>query len=341
VTEDHISEVVSMITGIPVNKIAKAELNQLSNLGKTISAKVIGQNEAVSKVVKAIQRNRAGIKDPNKPIGSFIFLGQTGVGKTQLAKILSTELFNGTDSLIRIDMSEYMEKFAISRLIGAPPGYVGYEEGGQLTEKVRRKPYSVILLDEVEKAHPDILNMLLQVLDEGSLTDSLGRKIDFKNTVIIMTSNLGSRQVKDFGNGVGFGTEAVKSQESKNIINIIEKSLKKAFSPEFLNRVDEIIIFNSLEKEDLKKIILIELEKLKARIKDLGYEIKISAKAINFLCEKGYDKKFGARPLKRAIQNYVEDLIAEEIVQSKIKEGNNLKIDWNGKSKKLSLVSMK
>ena len=341
VTEDHISEVVSMITGIPVNKIAKAELNQLSNLGKTISAKVIGQNEAVSKVVKAIQRNRAGIKDPNKPIGSFIFLGQTGVGKTQLAKILSTELFNGTDSLIRIDMSEYMEKFAISRLIGAPPGYVGYEEGGQLTEKVRRKPYSVILLDEVEKAHPDILNMLLQVLDEGSLTDSLGRKIDFKNTVIIMTSNLGSRQVKDFGNGVGFGTEAVKSQESKNIKNIIEKSLKKAFSPEFLNRVDEIVIFNSLEKEDLKKIISIELEKLKVRIKDLGYEIKISAKAVNFLCEKGYDKKFGARPLKRAIQNYVEDLIAEEIVQSKIKEGNNLKIDWNGKSKRLSLVSMK
>ena len=328
-----------MITGIPINKIAKAELNQLSKLDKNISGKVIGQEEAVSKVVKAIQRNRAGIKDPNKPIGSFIFLGQTGVGKTQLAKILSNELFNGADSLIRVDMSEYMEKFAVSRLIGAPPGYVGYEEGGQLTEKVRRKPYSVILLDEIEKAHPDIFNMLLQILDEGVITDSLGRKIDFKNTVIIMTSNLGARQVKDFGNGVGFGTEAVKAQESKNIRGTIEKSLKKAFSPEFLNRIDEIVIFNSLEKEDLRKIISIELEKLKLRVKDLGYEIKISTKAINFLCEKGYDKKYGARPLKRAIQNYVEDLIAEEIVQSKLKKGNKIKIDWNGKSKKLNLIS--
>jgi ATP-dependent Clp protease ATP-binding subunit ClpC len=341
VTEDDISEVVSMITGIPINKIAKAELNQLSKLDKNISGKVIGQDEAVSKVVKAIQRNRAGIKDPNKPIGSFIFLGQTGVGKTQLAKILSSELFNGADSLIRVDMSEYMEKFAISRLIGAPPGYVGYEEGGQLTEKVRRKPYSVILLDEIEKAHPDVFNMLLQILDEGVMTDSLGRKIDFKNTIIIMTSNLGARQVKDFGNGVGFGTEAVKSQESKNIRSTIEKSLKKAFSPEFLNRIDEIVIFNSLEKEDLKKIISIELEKLKSRIKDLGYEIKISTKAVNFLCEKGYDKKYGARPLKRAIQNYIEDLIAEEIVQSKLKKGNNIKIDWNGKSEKLELISLK
>jgi ATP-dependent Clp protease ATP-binding subunit ClpC len=341
VTEDDISEVVSMITGIPINKIAKAELNQLSKLDKNISGKVIGQDEAVGKVVKAIQRNRAGIKDPNKPIGSFIFLGQTGVGKTQLAKILSSELFNGADSLIRVDMSEYMEKFAISRLIGAPPGYVGYEEGGQLTEKVRRKPYSVILLDEIEKAHPDVFNMLLQILDEGVMTDSLGRKIDFKNTIIIMTSNLGARQVKDFGNGVGFGTEAVKSQESKNIRSTIEKSLKKAFSPEFLNRIDEIVIFNSLEKEDLKKIISIELEKLKSRIKDLGYEIKISTKAVNFLCEKGYDKKYGARPLKRAIQNYIEDLIAEEIVQSKLKKGNNIKIDWNGKSEKLDLISLK
>ena len=322
VDENDISEVVSMITGIPVNKIAKAELKELNNLGNSISGKVIGQEEAVNKVVKAIQRNRAGIKDPNKPIGSFIFLGQTGVGKTQLAKILSSELFNGSDSLIRIDMSEYMEKFAVSRLIGAPPGYVGYEEGGQLTEKVRRKPYSVILLDEVEKAHPDIFNMLLQVLDEGSLTDSLGRKVDFKNTVIIMTSNLGARQVKDFGNGVGFGTESMKSQEAKNIKSTIEKSLKKAFSPEFLNRVDEIVVFNSLEKNDLKKIINIELEKLKKRLNELGYEIKISAKALSFLCEKGFDKKYGARPLKRAIQNYVEDLIAEEIVKSNIKEGN-------------------
>ncbi|MBT5392587.1 MAG: ATP-dependent Clp protease ATP-binding subunit, partial [Flavobacteriaceae bacterium] len=340
VNESDISEVVSMITGIPVNKIAKAELKELNNLNKIISDKVIGQNEAVNKVVKAIQRNRAGIKDPNKPIGSFIFLGQTGVGKTQLAKILSSELFSGSDSLIRIDMSEYMEKFAVSRLIGAPPGYVGYEEGGQLTEKVRRKPYSVILLDEVEKAHPDIFNMLLQVLDEGSLTDSLGRKVDFKNTVIIMTSNLGARQVKDFGNGVGFGTESMKSQESKNIKNTIEKSLKKAFSPEFLNRVDEIVIFNSLEKEDLKKIISIELDKLKNRLKDLGYSLKISSKALSFLCEKGFDKKYGARPLKRAIQNYVEDLIAEEIVKSKIKEGSSIKIDHDSKSLKLKIIKL-
>jgi ATP-dependent Clp protease ATP-binding subunit ClpC len=330
-----------MITGIPVNKIAKAELNQLSKLDKKISGKVIGQEEAVNKVVKAIQRNRAGIKDPNKPIGSFIFLGQTGVGKTQLAKILSSELFNGTDSLIRIDMSEYMEKFAISRLIGAPPGYVGYEEGGQLTEKVRRKPYSVILLDEVEKAHPDIFNMLLQVLDEGTLTDSLGRKVDFKNTVIIMTSNLGARQVKDFGNGVGFGTEAVKSQESKNIRGTIEKSLKKAFSPEFLNRVDEIVIFNSLEKEDLKKIIDIELQTLVKRTNELGYKIKISKKAVNFLCEKGYDKKYGARPLKRAIQKYVEDLLADEIVKSKLNIGDAIIMDWDGKSDYLTTEKSK
>jgi ATP-dependent Clp protease ATP-binding subunit ClpC len=341
VTEDDISEVVSMITGIPVNKIAKAELNQLSKLDKKISGKVIGQQEAVNKVVKAIQRNRAGIKDPNKPIGSFIFLGQTGVGKTQLAKILSSELFNGSDSLIRIDMSEYMEKFAISRLIGAPPGYVGYEEGGQLTEKVRRKPYSVILLDEVEKAHPDIFNMLLQVLDEGTLTDSLGRKVDFKNTVIIMTSNLGARQVKDFGNGVGFGTEAVKSQESKNIRGTIEKSLKKAFSPEFLNRVDEIVIFNSLEKEDLKKIIDIELQTLVKRTNELGYKIKISKKALNFLCEKGYDKKYGARPLKRAIQKYVEDLLADEIVKSKLNIGDAIIMDWDGKSDYLTTEKSK
>jgi len=341
VTEDDISHVVSMITGIPINKIAKAELSQLSNLDKKIEGRVIGQKEAVTKVVKAIQRNRAGVKDPNKPIGSFIFLGQTGVGKTQLAKILSDELFNGNDSLIRIDMSEYMEKFAVSRLIGAPPGYVGYEEGGQLTEKVRRKPYSVILLDEVEKAHPDIFNMLLQVLDEGTLTDSLGRKIDFKNTVIIMTSNLGAKEVKDFGNGVGFGTEAIKAQESKNVRKTIEKSLKKAFSPEFLNRVDEIVYFNTLEKEDLKKIINIELQTLLKRIKDLGYDVKISSKALNFLCDKGFDKKYGARPLKRAIQKYVEDLLAEEIVKTKLSVGDAIKIDWDGKSDKLTTKKSK
>ena len=341
VTEDDISHVVSMITGIPINKIAKAELNQLSNLNKKIEQRVIGQKEAVLKVVKAIQRNRAGVKDPNKPIGSFIFLGQTGVGKTQLAKILSDELFNGNDSLIRIDMSEYMEKFAVSRLIGAPPGYVGYEEGGQLTEKVRRKPYSVILLDEVEKAHPDIFNMLLQVLDEGTLTDSLGRKIDFKNTVIIMTSNLGAKEVKDFGNGVGFGTEAIKAQESKNVRKTIEKSLKKAFSPEFLNRIDEIVYFNILEKEDLKKIINIELQTLLKRIKDIGYDVKISSKALNFLCDKGFDIKYGARPLKRAIQKYVEDLLAEEIVKTKLSVGDAIKIDWDGKSDKLTTKKSK
>ncbi len=339
VTEDDISEVVSMITGIPVNKIAKAELNQLSSLENKIEGRVIGQEEAVKKVVKAIQRNRAGIKDPNKPIGSFIFLGQTGVGKTQLAKVLSDELFNGVDSLIRIDMSEYMEKFAVSRLIGAPPGYIGYEEGGQLTEKVRRKPYSVILLDEVEKAHPDVFNMLLQVLDEGVLTDSLGRKVDFKNTVIIMTSNIGAREVKDFGNGVGFGTESLKAQESKNIRKTIEKSLKKAFSPEFLNRVDEIVVFNSLNKEDLKKIIEIEINLLLKRTKEIGYNISISKKAIDFICEKGFDKKYGARPLKRAIQKYVEDLLAEEIVKTQLSLGDTIKIDWDGKSK--SLVSLK
>ena len=339
VNEDDISEVVSMITGIPVNKIAKAELKQLSNLENKIEGRVIGQEEAVKTVVKAIQRNRAGIKDPNKPIGSFIFLGQTGVGKTQLAKILSDELFNGMDSLIRIDMSEYMEKFAVSRLIGAPPGYIGYEEGGQLTEKVRRKPYSVILLDEVEKAHPDVFNMLLQVLDEGVLTDSLGRKIDFKNTVIIMTSNIGAREVKDFGNGVGFGTESLKAQESKNIRKTIEKSLKKAFSPEFLNRVDEIVVFNSLDKNDLKKIIEIEIELLLKRTKEIGYNISISKKAIDFICDKGFDKKYGARPLKRAIQKYVEDLLAEEIVKTQLNLGDTIKIDWDGKSRKL--VSLK
>ena len=339
VNDDDISEVVSMITGIPVNKIAKAELNQLSNLENKIEGRVIGQEEAVKTVVKAIQRNRAGIKDPNKPIGSFIFLGQTGVGKTQLAKILSDELFNGMDSLIRIDMSEYMEKFAVSRLIGAPPGYIGYEEGGQLTEKVRRKPYSVILLDEVEKAHPDVFNMLLQVLDEGVLTDSLGRKIDFKNTVIIMTSNIGAREVKDFGNGVGFGTESLKAQESKNIRKTIEKSLKKAFSPEFLNRVDEIVVFNSLDKNDLKKIIEIEIELLLKRTKEIGYNISISKKAIDFICDKGFDKKYGARPLKRAIQKYVEDLLAEEIVKTQLNLGDTIKIDWDGKSRKL--VSLK
>jgi len=327
VTEENVAEVVSMMTGIPVNRIAQTEGNKLSLLPKLINGKVIGQDEAVSKVVKAIQRNRAGLKDPNKPIGSFIFLGQTGVGKTQLAKVLAGELFDSTDALIRIDMSEYMEKFAISRLVGAPPGYVGYEEGGQLTEKVRRKPYAVILLDEIEKAHPDVFNMLLQVLDDGFLTDSLGRKIDFSNTIIIMTSNIGARKLKDFGTGVGFGTAAQKQQESANARGVIENALKKAFAPEFLNRIDDVVVFNTLEKEDIDKIIDIELEKLLNRISELGYKLKLSKKARNFIAEKGFDKQYGARPLKRAIQKYVEDAIAEEIIKSNVQEGDSITMD--------------
>jgi len=329
VNEENVAEVVSMMTGIPVNRIAQTEGNKLSVLPELINGKVIGQDKAVSKVVKAIQRNRAGLKDPSKPIGSFIFLGQTGVGKTQLAKVLASELFDSSDSLIRIDMSEYMEKFAISRLVGAPPGYVGYEEGGQLTEKVRRKPYAVILLDEIEKAHPDVYNMLLQVLDDGFLTDSLGRKIDFSNTIIIMTSNVGARKLKDFGNGVGFGTSAQKMQESSNARSVIENALKKAFAPEFLNRIDDVVVFNTLEKNDIDKIIDIELDKLVNRIVELGYKLKLSKKAKNFIAEKGFDKQYGARPLKRAIQKYVEDLIAEEIIKSNIQSGDTISIDLN------------
>ncbi|WP_340076432.1 ATP-dependent Clp protease ATP-binding subunit [Leptobacterium sp. I13] len=327
VTEDHVADVVSMMSGIPVNRIAQTESNKLANLPDLIKNKVIGQDEAVNKVARAIQRNRAGLKDPNKPIGSFIFLGQTGVGKTQLAKILAQELFDSEDTLIRIDMSEYMEKFAVSRLIGAPPGYVGYEEGGQLTEKVRRKPYAVVLLDEVEKAHPDVFNMLLQVLDDGYLTDSLGRKIDFRNTIIIMTSNIGSRQLKDFGQGVGFGTSARKSQAEEYQKSVIENALKKAFAPEFLNRIDDVVVFNSLSKEHINQIIDIELDKLYARIKDIGYTLSLSKKAKDYIADKGFDEQYGARPLKRAIQKYVEDALAEEIVNSKIQEGDSIFID--------------
>ena len=335
VSEDNVADVVSMMTGIPVNRIAQTEINKLSQLPNLIKGKVIGQDQAVSKVVKAIQRNRAGLKDPNKPIGSFIFLGQTGVGKTQLAKILAKELFDSEDSLVRIDMSEYMEKFAISRLIGAPPGYVGYEEGGQLTEKVRRKPYAVILLDEIEKAHPDVFNMLLQVLDDGYLTDSLGRKIDFRNSIIIMTSNIGARKLKDFGQGVGFGTSAREAQAADNAKSIIENALKKAFAPEFLNRIDDVVVFNTLEKEDIDKIIDIELEKLLLRIQNLGYKLTISKTAKNYIAEKGFDKQYGARPLKRAIQKYVEDLLAEEIINSSLKEGDEISLDFNKKSEEL------
>jgi ATP-dependent Clp protease ATP-binding subunit ClpC len=337
VTEDNVADVVSMMTGIPVNRIAQTESNKLAKLPQLIKGKVIGQDEAVSKVVKAIQRNRAGLKDPNKPIGSFIFLGQTGVGKTQLAKVLARELFDSEDALVRIDMSEYMEKFAISRLIGAPPGYVGYEEGGQLTEKVRRKPYAVILLDEIEKAHPDVFNMLLQVLDDGYLTDSLGRKIDFRNTIIIMTSNIGARKLKDFGQGVGFGTAAKTAQADDNSRSIIENALKKAFAPEFLNRIDDVMVFNALEKEDINKIIDIELSHLIKRIKDLGYELKLSKKAKDYIAEKGFDKQYGARPLKRAIQKYIEDALAEEIINSQLQDGDTIIMDLDASSDELTI----
>ena len=337
VTEDNVADVVSMMTGVPVNRIAQTEINKLAELPSLIKGKVIGQDEAVGKVVKAIQRNRAGLKDPNKPIGSFIFLGQTGVGKTQLAKILSRELFDNEDALIRIDMSEYMEKFAVSRLIGAPPGYVGYEEGGQLTEKVRRKPYAVILLDEVEKAHPDVFNMLLQVLDDGYLTDSLGRKIDFRNTIIIMTSNIGARKLKDFGQGVGFGTAAKKSSVDDDARGVIESALKKAFAPEFLNRVDDVVIFNPLEQEDIYKIIDIELEKLFGRIGALGYDLRLTKKAKDFIAEKGFDKQYGARPLNRAIQKYIEDALAEEIITSHISEGDKIFMDFDEDKKELTI----
>ena len=337
VSEDNVADVVSMMTGVPVNRIAQTESNKLAELPELINGKVIGQDEAVAKVVKAIQRNRAGLKDPNKPIGSFIFLGQTGVGKTQLAKVLSRELFDSEESLIRIDMSEYMEKFAISRLVGAPPGYVGYEEGGQLTEKVRRKPYAVVLLDEIEKAHPDVFNMLLQVLDDGYLTDSLGRKIDFRNTIIIMTSNIGARKLKDFGTGIGFGTASQKSQEDANARAVIQNALKKSFAPEFLNRIDDVVVFNALEKEDINKIIDIELEKLLIRIKGLGYELELTNTAKDFIADKGFDKQYGARPLKRAIQKYVEDALAEEIITSKLKEGDKIIMDLNNDTKEITI----
>ena len=337
VNEDNIADVVSMMTNVPVNKIVKSEKNKLSKLSGLIGKKLIGQKDAIEKVVKAIQRNRAGLKAPDKPIGSFIFLGQTGVGKTQLAKILASEIFESEENLIRIDMSEYMEKFAVSRLVGAPPGYVGYEEGGQLSEKVRRRPYSVILLDEVEKAHPDIFNMLLQVLDDGFLTDSLGRKVDFQNTIIIMTSNIGARQVKDFGSGLGFETASQKAQSSEIEKGVIQKELKKTFSPEFLNRIDDIVIFNALEPKDIRLIVDIELVKLIERVQKLSYEISITDSAKDFIAEKGYDSKFGARPLNRAIQKHVEDLIAENVVNNTLKEQDQIIIDKNEKEDALKL----
>ncbi|WP_199121419.1 ATP-dependent Clp protease ATP-binding subunit [Pedobacter sp. ASV28] len=340
VTEDNVAEVVSMMTGIPLQRVGQTDSNKLLNMYDTIATKIIGQDDAIKKLTKAIQRTRAGLKDPKKPIGSFIFLGPTGVGKTELAKELARFMFDSDDSLIQIDMSEYMEKFAVSRLVGAPPGYVGYEEGGQLTEKVRRKPYAVVLLDEIEKAHPDVFNILLQVLDEGQLTDSLGRKVDFRNTIIIMTSNIGARQLKDFGAGVGFSTSAKVNQNEEHSRGVIENALKRAFAPEFLNRIDDVVVFNTLGKEEIFKIIDIELKALFGRVNTLGYQIKLTDVAKEFIAEKGFDISFGARPLKRAIQKYLEDPIAEEILKGVVNEGDTLEVDYD-KAKEQIVVSSK
>jgi ATP-dependent Clp protease ATP-binding subunit ClpC len=337
VTADHVEEVVAMMTGIPVQRIAEKESGRLARMEDDLEGKVIGQDQAIHKVVKAIKRNRAGLKDPDKPIGSFIFLGPTGVGKTQLAKELAKSLFDSDDALVRIDMSEYMEKFAISRLIGAPPGYIGYEEGGQLTEKIRRHPYSIILLDEIEKAHPDVFNLLLQALDNGQLTDSLGRRVDFRNTIMIMTSNIGARQLQDFGVGVGFSTSSRTNTETDAKKGVIEAALKKAFAPEFLNRIDDVIVFNSLSREHIHQIIDLELDKLFDRIKSLGYGIKLSDAAKDSIADKGFDAKFGARPLKRAIQKYLEDPLAEEIINAKLKPGDLIEVDFNKADDKISV----
>jgi ATP-dependent Clp protease ATP-binding subunit ClpC len=327
VTEDHVGEVIAMMTGIPVRKVNMNEGDKILKMGDSLRGRIVGQDAAVEKLVKAIQRTRVGLKDPNKPIGTFIFLGPTGVGKTELAKTLTEYLFDKEDALIRIDMSEYMEKFSISRLVGAPPGYVGYEEGGQLTEKVRRKPYSVVLLDEIEKAHPDVFNILLQVLDDGILTDSLGRRVDFRNTIIIMTSNIGVRDLKDFGAGIGFATKSRVENQDDLVKSTIQNALKKTFSPEFLNRLDDVIVFNSLAREDLHKIIDISLNKLFKRITNIGYSMELTDKAKDFLAEKGYDQQYGARPLNRAIQKYVEDPLAEEILKGTMSEGDVILVD--------------
>jgi ATP-dependent Clp protease ATP-binding subunit ClpC len=341
VTDDNVAEVVAMMTGIPVQRIAQKESGRLVTMATNLEGRVIGQEEAVKKVVKAIQRNRAGLKDPNKPIGSFIFLGPTGVGKTQLAKELAKYLFDSEDAMIRIDMSEYMEKFAVSRLIGAPPGYVGYEEGGQLTEKVRRRPYSIILLDEIEKAHPDVFNLLLQALDDGQMTDSLGRRIDFRNTIIVMTSNIGARQLSDFGTGVGFGTQAKSEAIERDTKGIVEAALRKAFAPEFLNRIDDVVMFNSLKREDIHKIIDIELAKLYGRINELGFKIELTEEAKDYIADNGFDEKFGARPLKRAIQKYLEDPLAEEIIKSNLVEGDTIQVALDNVKKELIIKVVK
>jgi len=335
ITEEHIAEVVSMMTGIPVMRMVEAESLKLRRMGEDLKGAVVGQDEAILKVVKAIQRNRVGLKDPKKPVGSFIFLGPTGVGKTELARALARYMFDSDDALIRMDMSEYMEKFSISRLIGAPPGYVGYEEGGQLTERVRRKPYSVVLLDEIEKAHPDVFNILLQVLDDGQLTDGLGRKVDFKNTLIIMTSNIGVRQLKDFGTGVGFSTAATQTASEDVSKGIIEKALKRTFSPEFLNRIDDVIIFNPLGQEEINKIIDIIMKDVMKRLNNLGFSLDLADGAKKFLAEKGYDQQFGARPLHRAIQKYLEDPLAEEILGQNIKSGDKVAADYSETDKKI------
>ncbi len=337
VSEDNVADVIAMMTGIPTKRIAQNESEKLLTMADDLKGKVIGQDEAIGKLAKAIQRTRVGLKDPRKPIGSFVFLGPTGVGKTEMAKVLSTFLFDKEDSLVRLDMSEYMEKFSVSRLVGAPPGYVGYEEGGQLTEKVRRKPYSVVLLDEIEKAHPDVFNILLQVLDDGVLTDGLGRKIDFRNTIIIMTSNIGVRDIKDFGAGIGFATHSKKDGMDEIMKSTIQNALKKTFSPEFLNRLDDVVIFNSLEKGHIFEIIDIILKKLFARITDLGYKVELSDKAKEFLADKGYDPQYGARPLLRAIQKHFEDPVAEEILKGEVNEGDILVADWDGKTEELQI----
>ncbi|HVG13340.1 MAG TPA: ATP-dependent Clp protease ATP-binding subunit, partial [Chitinophagaceae bacterium] len=333
--EEEIAEVISMMTGIPVKRMVEAETEKLRKMADDMRSMVVGQNEAVQKVVKAIQRNRVGLKDPKKPIGTFIFLGPTGVGKTELARALARYMFDSEDALIRIDMSEYMEKFTVSRLIGAPPGYVGYEEGGQLTERVRRKPYSVILLDEIEKAHPDIYNILLQVLDDGQLTDGLGRKVDFKNTMIIMTSNIGVRQLKDFGEGVGFATASRVQNADEANKAVIEKALKRTFSPEFLNRIDDVMIFNSLTKEDIFQIIDILMKSVMKRLANLGFSMELTLEAKEFIADKGYDQQFGARPLHRAIQKYLEDPLAEEILNMNIKPGHVVMVSFDKENGKL------
>lgn len=340
VNEENVAEVVAMMTGIPVTSVSNDEGKKLINMGEDLKGRVIGQQSAIDKLVKAIQRTRVGLKDPKKPMGSFIFLGPTGVGKTELAKVLATYLFDKDDALVRIDMSEYMEKFSVSRLVGAPPGYVGYEEGGQLTEKIRRKPYSVVLLDEIEKAHPDVFNILLQVLDDGILTDGLGRRVDFRNTIIIMTSNIGVRDLKDFGAGIGFATKKSENQDEM-MKSTIQSALRKAFSPEFLNRLDDVIVFNSLQRDSLHTIIDLMLKKLLSRVTSLGYNVELTEKAKDFLAEKGYDPQYGARPLNRAIQRYLEDPVAEEILKGDLKDGDVIMADYPGEGETLTITVRK